>query len=311
MIFRFPSTTRSMQKLLPVFLLFISLTAFAQKKDQSKWVDYEQQLRESRQEVIDAENSDLRLQRNEQFIKLLRYVIRQRPSYEYAFDSIPFVGVIESPDKKFRLFNWNVPLDNDENQYFGFIQYKTKVGMKLIELIDTQKEQFISEHKAYTAEKWYGALYYQIIPTKCKNQTYYTLLGWDGCTKMSNKKIIEAMYFTGSGKVKFGATIFKMEHRPQRRVVLEYSEEAMLTLDYYPKKDRIVFDHLIPMRSDLESIREYYVPDGSYDALIYDGDGWVFSDDVDARVQKSEAPYSTPAPPDPTNLNSSERRENR
>ena len=139
-----------------------------------------------------------------------------------------------------------------------------------------------------TQKNWYGALYYKIIHDKKIGSNKYTLLGWDGNNNLTNKKVIDVITVDGNGMVKFGAPIFKMKKRVQRRVIFEYSEEAVMSLKYHPRLSKIVFDHLEPTSSDLKGIYEYYVPIlDEFDGLVLTKGKWVFEENTTITLDKN------------------------
>ena len=120
----------------------------------------------------------------------------------------------------------------------------------------------IRKKKALDNRNWFGSLYYHIIPFNKGSRTYYALLGWDGNNRLSKKKIIEVMAFSGS-KIKFGFPIFKQQDNQwYRRVIFEYSAQASMSLKEYPTKKTtlIVFDHLAPSSGALKGHPEHLFP---------------------------------------------------
>jgi hypothetical protein len=51
-------------------------------------------------------------------------------------------------------------------------------------------------------------------------------------------------------------------------------------LRYEESYNRIIFDHLSPESPGLEGFYSFYVPDLSLDALILEGNKWIFKEDV-------------------------------
>lgn len=101
----------------------------------------------------------------------------------FPFDSLKKdIGILTSPDNKFRIINWNVEKSDGTHQYYGFIQEKYLVAKKKIEsvllfpLIDKSTEIRNPENTVSDNKKWFGMLYYKIIPVKSKKKTYYTLI---------------------------------------------------------------------------------------------------------------------------------------
>ncbi len=233
------------------------------------------QLNKMRSAIKDAEKKKL----NQEFKDYLLETILIPDSYTYNFVKLKTLGVIDSPDKNLRIFNWNVQLEDESNLFFGFIVRKgNKKKNKIIELIN--KNIVYEMPKEIVQESnWYGALYYKIIPTKKGKKDIYTLLGWRSNGNISNMKIIDVLQINGN-HAKLGANIFQTKSEKLKRVVLEYSKKATVTVRYEPKLDRIVFDHLSPESPSMKGLYEYYIPDMSYDAYTFENDLWILKEDV-------------------------------
>ena len=74
-----------------------------------------------------------------------------------------------------------------------------------------------------------------------------------------------------------------------KRFIIEYNANSNISVRYEKEENRIVFDHLIPMRKDLDGLHEYYVPDGTYNALKYTNGKWILKNDVDANNPTSKS----------------------
>lgn len=233
------------------------------------------QLNKMRSAIKDAEKKKL----NQEFKDYLLETILIPDSYTYNFVKLKTLGVIDSPDKNLRIFNWNIQLEDESNLFFGFIVRKgNKKKNKIIELIN--KNIVYEMPKEIVQESnWYGALYYKIIPTKKGKKDIYTLLGWRSNGNISNMKIIDVLQINGN-HAKLGANIFQTKTEKLKRVVLEYSKKATVTVRYEPKLDRIVFDHLSPESPSMKGLYEYYIPDMSYDAYTFENDLWILKEDV-------------------------------
>jgi hypothetical protein len=171
---------------------------------------------------------------------------------------------------------------------------------KVIELRDMSPAMSDAENQVCDQRKWFGCLYYEIIVSKESGKKEYTLLGFDMNDRASKKRIIESLSIAGD-KLQFGLPVFTMtdekdikKKKTKRRVIMEYSSEVQMALKYHPKEKRIVFDHLSPIDNKAEGIRQYYVPDGSYDALqLTDSGKWEHVQDVDVRGKKTKI-YNDP-----------------
>jgi hypothetical protein len=233
------------------------------------------QLNKMRSAIKDAEKKKL----NQEFKDYLLETILIPDSYTYNFAKLKTLGVIDSPDKNLRIFNWNVQLEDESNLFFGFIVRKgNKKKNKIIELIN-KNIVYEMPKEVVQESNWYGALYYKIIPTKKGKKDIYTLLGWRSNGNISNMKIIDVLQINGN-HAKLGANIFQTKTEKLKRVVLEYSKKATVTVRYEPKLDRIVFDHLSPESPSMKGLYEYYIPDMSYDAYTFENDLWILKEDV-------------------------------
>ena len=188
---------------------------------------------------------------------------------------------------------------------FGFIQVYNEGRKKyvLFPLYDKRTTLDYPKTMVGNHNRWYGAVYYTIIPVKEKDFTYYTLLGWNGNDIFTNQKIIEVLHFNKETVPVFGARIFKNYPERVSRVILEYSKNAVLHLNYehqqyavstgkmnpkthqleYKNVDSpmIIFDELIPMEDQMQSISAYMVPESSINQGFIENDGkWVFMKSV-------------------------------
>lgn len=218
---------------------------------------------------------------NSQFKKQLEMSLNEPTAFTYPFSQLRTVGKIDSPDKQIRIVCWNVEQSDQSQKYYAYILKidERKGTHKVIELIDNSFMLPPRTDEVLDADNWYGALYYQIIPVEKSNKTYYTLLGWDGNSSMSNIKLIDVLYFSGNS-VKLGAPLFKSSGETKRRVYMEHSEKTVMSLRWDEEHKRIIFDHLSPEAPTMEGFYEFYVPDMSYDAYVFEGTKWVLKEDV-------------------------------
>ena len=275
-----------MRKLFTIFCTFFLLSSVsAQKVSKQLIAEYEDTLKIMAHIIMNGKTEQEKVVANESFKNTLKEVLQYDRSFSYPFDSLKTISIKTSSDNRVKIYTWTLKKENGTYQYFGFVYFhnKSKKRYEVIELIDNSKEIRRPENEQLDNTNWYGALYYEVIYIKKRGRKYYTLLGWDGNNEVSKKKIIDVMYFTGKGKIRFGAPIFKINKTSSKRYILEYNSTSTISVRYNKKEKRIVFDHLIPMRKDLDGLYEYYVPDGTYNALIYNKGKWIFKSDVAAN----------------------------
>ncbi|HJN63746.1 MAG TPA: hypothetical protein QGG91_03425 [Flavobacteriales bacterium] len=270
----------------------LTISVFSQKVSKQLIAEYEDTLKVMAHTIMNGESQTVKTEANNAFISTLQEVLQFERSFNYPFDSLKTISIKISSDSKVRIYTWLLKKDNGNYQYFGFVHYKNKSKKRyeIITLNDNSENIRRPENEQLDNNNWYGALYYDIIYIKKKGRTYYTLLGWDGNNDISTKKIIDVMYFSGREKIKFGASIFKKGKTTTKRFIIEYNATSTISVRYEEKEKRIIFDHLMPMRKDLEGLHEYYIPDGTYNAMKYTNGKWEFKNDVAANNPSSKNP---------------------
>lgn len=268
-------------------LAFVSVNLFAQKTDFSY---YENELKVLAKQLVYGKNDNEKLDAHKAFLETWDFVLDDPKSMKYSFDSLTiFFPILTSDDKKLRIINWHIPLENNDNQYHAIVQYfdnKKKYQVKYL-------EPLLGEVKSANSLKlvnnqWIGALYYQLSSFKKGSKTYYLLLGWDGNDEFSNKKIIDVLSISSKSLV-FGAPVFRYKKERLHRFILEYKEDAAASVRYYEKNKHITFPNLIPMNDDLEGLYDFYVPDGSINAFELINGSFKFKENI-KNPQKVNVP---------------------
>lgn len=270
-----------------LFLVSIAHNGLATNNDElfAKEID---KLNTIGQQIINADNDEAKYAANTQFKNLLEEVINNPASFDFSFDQMKSISVLKANFLK--IYNWVIPKTDGTFEYFAILQLKSKKDdtFKIVELIDQSETIQAPQRKTLTTKNWFGALYYELIHNKKIGQNYYTLLGWDGNNNFTNKKVIETIQISANGMIKFGVPILKGEKRTERRVIFEYSENAVMSLKYHPKQTKIVFDYLVPASSKLKGIYEYYGPSlDTFDAFIMDKGKWVYEKNTEIKLERN------------------------
>jgi hypothetical protein len=210
--------------------------------------------------------------------------LKSEDSFEYPFDSLTRISILYPDDRSFRIFNWQLPLSSGRQRFFGVIQMRQKNELKIYPLFDYSDYMKDAADTITNNEKWYGALYYKIMQVKSGGRNYYMLFGWDGNTMTSNKKVLEVLSFNKKKEPVFGADVFNFgkdnERNNIRRLIIEYKEDAQVSMNYDSDQKMIVYDHLIPMDPSSKDLLFTYVPDGSYEALLWKHGKWNYVDNL-------------------------------
>ncbi len=273
--------------LFSIISISFAVHLFAQDNN-GQLVKAEEQLNQVLTQLRSTKDKETIDQINTEFKKDFKEALEINGAFDYPFSSLKSIGDIRSDDGLVRIFSWNVQFQDLSNDYFSFILKKDKRrgDVDVIELKRQDQHIRLARNETIDKDNWYGALYYDIIDVEKRNRTFYTLLGYDFNTQRSTIKFIDVLYFTGSTP-HLGYPLFKNERERYLRVLFEYSNDAIMSLRYDNDRDLIIFDHLSPKTSKLKEFREFYVPDMSYDAYIWDGKYWNLKEDIIANNKAS------------------------
>ncbi len=198
---------------------------------------------------------------------------------------------------------------------------------KVIELRDVSNDIVNAEKEILKKGVWYGAVYYQLIEKKVNGEKLYTVIGWNGGNGIYQQKVVDVITFDRNDDPVFGKLLFRGKgFTGYKRVIYRFSVKVVMKLRFEeisfqvvtkkerkkhnerinqnndealrtPKKktvvktkteEMIVFDHLIPLRPELEGQYQFYYP------YSEKGNGFVFEDGrwVYQQVQTTDDPKS-------------------
>lgn len=298
------------KKIIFFFLTIIHAFCFAQKDDSTFLVfkQAERDLKELQKKTFYSRSEKERIEGNKEFMRVWEKIVSNPAILDYSLDSLKDISVLSPKDKKFKLITWNFFRDDGTHAFFGYLLVNTSKRIKtgfmkhetireyeFFRLIDRSVTVKNPETYIGSPDKWFGMLYVQLI--ECDG--FYTLIGWDGNDKLTQRKFVDVLYFRGNGAPVFGKDVFKFERKNPKRLMFEWSQEVSMSLKYIEKRNQIVFSHLSSKQegSVLDGQFQYYGPDGSFDALELRKDKWVLMENVDANSDIS--PLKDSKKPDP------------
>lgn len=211
-------------------------------------------------------------------------------SFNYPFKRLPSISIQYPQDSSFRVFTWQLYVDENDYRYYGAIQMNSG-QLKLFPLVDRSFQADLEqiEDETFTADRWYGALYYNLRQVDSPQGRYYLLFGFDGNEFFRKRKLVDVLTFRSDKEPVFGAPVFFQQEngRPvaiRKRLFLEYSSGATVRLNYDELLEMIVFDHLIEMGGQYgEGLVK--VPDGSYEGYRLEGGRWIHVPKIWNQVQ--------------------------
>jgi hypothetical protein len=269
--------------LLAILLLFCFSSTFAQHSDESKNLQqlniYQDSLKSLGKKFVNNPDDMERKAANYTFIRTLVSALKVSHSFNYPFDSVKSVSILNSPDNRFRILSWHVMNQDGSYRFYGTIQMNTSNNLLMYPLEDYSPMLKNPEDSVTNNRKWYGAQYYKIIRVTAPT-LYYVLLGWKGNNIKSTKKVIEVLSFDKEDKPVLGMPVF---NGSRKRVVFEYTRQASMLLRYVAEQNLIVFDHLAPPDDKMKDRPETFGPDLSYDGYKLKNGRWDYVENLDMR----------------------------
>jgi len=267
------------------------LKKLAQKEDTLRWL--------ARDMILDSFTSK-RMRADSQLTKTFIRALQIKNSFFYPFDSVQGVSKLYAPDSSFRILTWNITFHDYYARQRGAIQMRTADGsLKLFPLRDFSEFTRSPMDSVRSKNNWIGAVYYDIVKTTFNGNNFYTLIGFDYNSVMSNKKWVEVLSFDNGEPVFGGARYFSFEKDSVKRDAgyrfsLEYKKTARAILKYEPELKMILVDHLVS-ETDEPQNQWTFVPDGDYEAFQWQNGKWQHIDKLyNFKLKEGEAPVGDP-----------------
>jgi len=294
-----------MKQFLIAILLFASLSAKSQTISEAnlkRLQKMEDSIKPFAADIVTADEWIDRFRADSFFTRGFVRALLIPNSFYYNFDSLP-ISKLLAPDSSFKLFTWQVMKDFSYYRQRGAIQMRTEDGsLKLFPLFDVSDFTSYPNDSVRDNRHWIGAIYYKIILKSFNNKKYYTLLGSDENDERSNKKWIEVLSFDAAGNPQFGGKFFSYplndETKPKQpvaRFCLEYKKDAGVRMNYDPRYDAIIFDHLTSEGDDPKN-KYSLIPYGDYEGFRWVNGIWKFLSNPFANVIFDDKQSAFPAP---------------
>jgi hypothetical protein len=209
----------------------------------------------------------------------LEDIIISENSFNANYDSFKTVAVVESKDKRVRIFTWNYFNDSGFYQVQGVMQLNPKYFDEVYYELISFTGKIDSLYQTLSPDKWLPALYYDIYTYKYKRKCYYILTGFNAGNPILRYNTVECLYLEKGQLPQFGKPIFKTQSNSrmnQKRLIYIYSGQATMVCKIEPKEKYLVVSSLVPVRYKREGDRAYYAPDGTYDYFSYKKGIWSF-----------------------------------
>lgn len=255
--------------LLVFFLGTIHFSCYSQEL--SFWADV----------MINADAAENRLLSAEKFGEKLVESLNTEDSFHESFSKLPWISIQYAPDSTFRILSWQVEGENQTFSYAGILQ---KSDGHIIPFDGSQGE-IPGKNQQVAWSDWSGGLVYLVIP--CEN--FYTLFTYRQLDKFTKLKTCESLYFENDLPL-LGKEVFQDPEEPsryERRLILNYSADAITSLNYIPAMQRITYDNLITVMGRMPGQGPTQVSDGSYRGFEYSDGKWQGIDKLFNQVLTS------------------------
>lgn len=232
------------------------------------------------------------------FIPKLVQALKHKNSFNYPFERLNTISILYPPDSTFRIITWQLYVDKDTYHQYGAIQMNS-VDLKLHRLLDRPGNPLNIESRELNTEQWLGAVYYNIFQFESSEGTQYLLFGFDGKSFFSKRKVLDVLKFR-EGKPVFGSPVFvkQKENEPtttKSRIVLDYSSESTIRLNYDLHLEMIIFDHLTQQPSPFPGEDFTWIPDGTYEGYLFKNGIWEYQEKIfDHQYEMNEFPVPEP-----------------
>lgn len=242
--------------------------------------------------VANAMDYKHKLRANDALVPLVEKALEEK--IDIDFNELKWIANISSPDSLFTLITWPIRTSESSHNYAGYILHQDKV----IKLKDQSASMLDNlDYMIGDDENWFGQLYYQIKEFDSKGEKRYVLFGVNSYTQYEDIKMADVMYFDGNGNVVFGEQLFAKDMKDMRdaknRVILKYSDDAPVNLNFNPGLGMIVYDHLVPRMGQISGQGIIMTGDGSYEGYSLNEGIWLYKEKLFAHIYE-EAPRPSP-----------------
>lgn len=281
------------------FLGLIGLGQRFSNKEINQFSSSEDSLKKVAIRILQGFSLEERRFSDSSFTKILVRALKKNNSFYYTFPSLKSISILYPPDSSFRIFTWQMKINEDDYVHHGAIQINKKDGsLKLIPLFDKSNDIENPEDTVANNLCWIGAIYYKILQTTEKDNKIYTLLGYNEFGMTSNKKMIEVLHFDNDVPV-FGGDYFNFPKdesisKKIARFIMEYKKNATPRLNYDEDLKMIIKEHLISETNEPEK-KYSLIGDGDYEGFVWKNGKWNYILKVfDTITPNGRAPIPSP-----------------
>jgi len=289
-----PNFKLQLQTIIRNQISFYQLTVSKGNKQEKVLVCDDLMLKSLFEEVSQVANNEKKNAINGVILERLNQLWLDELTLANDFRQFKRMKTLFSENKKVKVCTYNVQKEGFSHDFYGAVIRPGKNNVSQVySLIDKTHKIRSPERASLSNEKWFGAVYIDLIETVVRDRTYYTLLGYKGHDEFVKTRVLDVMYFQNN-RLRFGSSIFKNDRLTRHRMIYKYAAGATMMMRYDRKLKMIVMDNLAPAQSFYRGVHRYYGPDFSYNAYRFKKGYWVLEQDIDLRNAKgANAPLNS------------------
>jgi len=216
--------------------------------------------------MVNGAKVENRLRAGNNFFNLFDNYIQKNNDLSF----LEFISVLEPLDKAFKLISWQVEADKYNYEYFAYILFPDGAVHRLEHTNSLIKEL---QNEVLELSDWYGAWYYNIK----KIGDDYLIFGYDANSEFTNQKVVDVINL--GPEITLGKPIFADKEDPEffrNRLMISFSADASVNLNYNPGLEMIVHDHLMQRMGRLPGQGPTNIPDGTYEGYQFENGKWKY-----------------------------------
>ena len=263
-------------------LLSISIPALAQENVEGDLLFYGDVM-------LNAYEGKNRMRAAKEFTTLFDRHLEANPMLDTDADFQKYLSILNlEPNRK--LITWHVNTTDFNCEFHG---YFLEEGKKPIRLNRTEPLAAEMAFMTSTNDDWYGCRYYNY---KQLSENQYLIMGMDISSEFDNQKIADILTINEDGTLTLGAPLFEDKESPGtyvNRIVLSFSSDASVNLNYNQDLDILILDHLEARMGLQAGQGATNIPDGTYEGYKEQDGKWMYVEKIFSHVYE-EAPRPKP-----------------
>lgn len=196
-----------------------------------------------------------------------------------------FISVVKFPEEDRAMVSWHIKGNDEVYDFKGFFYDAGAYS-------EFNRTEGLDDHLAFAStgsEDWYGAVYTDVM--KMENDKYL-IFGFDHNGMYDNQKIVDVLDIK-EGKILLGAEIFEDKESPGtflNKIIISYSSDAAVQLNYHPGLEIIINDHLQPRLGLQAGQGATNIPDGTYEGYFLEDGKWMYKEKIFDHMYEEDNP---------------------